>query len=76
MGDFIDFRDFLFLAVQECGHGENLIHVIKVAYTNIQSKIKLNCFLYDTFTFIGAVHSPAELLANWIDVDKKMKKLN
>ena len=58
--------------------------MIKVAYTNIQSKIKINDLLSDPFTLMQGVHQgcpfslvlyimAAEVLANFIDADKRMK---
>ena len=58
--------------------------MIKVAYTNIQSKIKINGLLSDPFTLMQGVHHgcplslvlyimAAEVLANFIDADKRMK---
>ena len=34
------------------GYGEKFIHMIKVAYTNIQSKIEINGLLTDPFTLM------------------------
>ena len=58
--------------------------MIKVAYTNIQSKIKINGLLSDPFTLMQGVRQgfplslvlyimAAEVLANFIDADKRMK---
>ena len=58
--------------------------MIKVAYTDIQSKIKINGLLSDPFTLMQGVRQgcplllvlyimAAEVLANFIDVDKRMK---
>ena len=58
--------------------------MIKVAYTNIQSTIKINGLLSDPFTLMKGVHQgcplslvlyvmAAEVLANFIDADKRMK---
>ena len=58
--------------------------MIKVAYTNIQSKIKINGPLSDPFTLMQEVRQEfplslvlyimaAEVLANFIDADKRMK---
>ena len=57
--------------------------MIKVAYTNIQSKIKINGPLSDPFIFMQGVCQgfplslvlyimAAEVLANFIDANKKM----
>ena len=58
--------------------------MIKVAYTDIQSKIKINGLLSDSFTLMQGIHHgcplslvlyimAAEVLANFIDADKRMK---
>ena len=72
--------DFLLSGLQKFGYGQKLIHVIKVVFTNIQSKIKINGFLSDHFTLIQRVRQgcplslllhiiAAELLAKFIDND-------
>ena len=76
--------DFVFSVLQKFGYGEKFICMIKVAYTNIQSKIKMNGLLSDPFTLMQGVRQgcplllvlyimAAEVLANFIDVDKRMK---
>ena len=57
----------------------------KVAYTNIQSKIKINVLLSDAFTLMQGVHqgcplsslvlyiTAAKALANFIDANKRIK---
>ena len=47
--------DFIFLAMKKLGYGESFIHMIKVCYNNIQSKIKINGCLCDPFTLIRGV---------------------
>ena len=47
--------DFISSDLQEFGYGEKFIRMIKVAYTNIQSKIKINGLLSDPFTLIQGV---------------------
>ena len=58
--------------------------MIKVAYTNIQSKIKINGLLSDPFTLMQGVRQGCPLsmmlyiivayvFANFIDADKRMK---
>ena len=70
--------------LQKAGYGEKFIHTIEVAYTNIQSKIKINGLLYDPFTLMRGVHQgcplssvlkfrAAEVLANFIVADKRIK---
>ena len=66
------------------GYGAKFICMIKVAHTNIQSKIKINGLLSDPFTFMqGVSHgcpislvlyiTAAEVLVNLTDADKRMK---
>ena len=50
-GDF----DFIFLALEKFGYGVKFIHMIKVCYSNIQSKIKINGLLSELFT-LRVVH--------------------
>ena len=67
--------DFIFLALEKFGYGKNFIHIIKVCYNNIQSKIKINGLLSDPFTLMRGVRQvyplsmllyiiAAEVLAN------------
>ena len=76
--------DFAFSVLQKFGYGEKIICMIKVAYTNIQSKITINGFLFDLFTLMQSIRHgcplslvsyimAAEVLANFIDADKRMK---
>ena len=75
--------DFVFSVLQNFGYGEKFICMIKVAYTNIQSKIKINGPLSDPFIFMQGVCQgfplslvlhimAAEVLANFIDANKRM----
>ena len=75
--------DFVFSVLQKFGYGEKFICMIKVAYTNIQSKIKINGPLSDPFIFMQGVCQgfplslvlhimAAEVLANFIDANKRM----
>ena len=70
--------------MQKAGYGEKFIRTIEVAYTNIQSKIKINGLLSDPFTLMQGVCQgcplssvlyirAVEVLANFIDVDKRIK---
>ena len=52
--DRVDWN-FIFSALQKFGFGDNSIHMIKIAYTNIQSKIKINGLLSDLFTLMRGV---------------------
>ena len=75
--------DFVFSVLQKFGYGEKFICMIKVTYTNIQSKIKINGPLSDPFIFMQGVCQgfplslvlhimAAEVLANFIDANKRM----
>ena len=66
------------------GHGVKFIRMIKVAFTNIQSKIKINGLLSDPFTLMQGVRqgcplsvvlyiTEAYVFANFIDTDKRIK---
>ena len=70
--------------LQKFGYGEKFICLIKVAYTNIQSKIEINGLLSDPFTLMQGVRHGcplllvlyimvAEVLANFTDANKRMK---
>ena len=76
--------DFAFSVLQKFGCGEKFICMIKVAYTNIQSKITINGLLSDPFTLMQRVRHgcplslvsyiiAGEVLANFIDANKRMK---
>ena len=65
------------------GYEDKLIHIIKVAYTNIESKTKINGLLPDTLILMfvrqGCLFSllwhniGAVVLASFINADKKIK---
>ena len=76
--------EIAFSVLQKAGYGEKFIRTIKVAYTNIQSKIKINGLLSDPSTLMQGVCQgcplssvlyirAAEVLANFIDADKRIK---
>ena len=76
--------EFVFPVLQKFGCGEKFICMMKVTYTNIQSKFKINGLLSHPFTPIQGVRQGcplslvlyimvAEVLANFIDADKRMK---
>ena len=44
--------DFIFSAFRKFSYRNKFIHMIQVAWTNIQSKIKINGLLSDSFTLI------------------------
>ena len=78
----IPFRaDFIFSALRKFGYGDKFIHLIKVTYTNIESKIKINGLLYDPlilmFVHQGCLLSmllhSIVVLANLINADKRIK---
>ena len=75
---------FIFKALEKFGYSENFIHLIKICYNNIQSKIQINGLLSDPFTLSRCVHqgcplsmllyiNAAEVLASFVIVDKKVK---
>ena len=63
---------------------ERQIHSLEVAYTNIESKIKINGLLFDPLTPIcvrqwcqlskSLYNTAAEVLANIINIDKGLKE--
>ena len=76
--------DIISSDLQKFGYGVEFIHMIKVVYTNIQSKIKINGLLSDTFTLMQGVRqgctfsmvlyiTVAYIFSNFIDVDKSIK---
>ena len=76
--------DFISSHLQKFGYGLKLIRMIKVAYTDIQSKIKINGLLSDPFTLMEGVRqgctlsvvlyiTVAYVFANFIDADKSIK---
>ena len=76
--------DIISSDLRKLGYGVKFIHMIKVAYTNIQSKIKINGLLSDTFTLMEGVRqgcpfsmvlyiTVAYIFSNFIDVDKSIK---
>ena len=75
--------DFISSDFQKFGFGEKLIHMIKVAYTDIQSKIKINDLLSDPFTLMQGRRqgcplsmvlyiTVAYVFANFIDANKRI----
>ena len=72
--------DFVCTALQKFENWEKFIHMIKVAFTKIQSRTKINGFLSEPLTFMSGVRQgcpllmmlyiiPAEILPNFIDMD-------
>ena len=70
--------DFVSSALEKFGYGKKFIHMIKVAFTNIKSEIKINGLIFDPFTLMREVCQgcllamllytiTAEVLANFID---------
>ena len=74
---------FIFSALRKFRYGDKFIHMIKVPYTNIESKIKTNDLLFDPLILIlvrqGCLlymllyNIAAEVLANFINADKRIK---
>ena len=58
--DRVDWN-LIFSALQKFRYGNNFIYIIKVAYTNIQSRIKINGFLSDPFTLMRGVRQGCPL---------------
>ena len=70
--------------LQMFGYGVRFIRMIKVAFTNIKSKIKINGLLSDPFILMQGVRQACPLsmvlyitvayvFANFIDADKRIK---
>ena len=53
--------DFISSDLQKFGYGVKFIRMIKVAYTDIQSKIKINGLLSDPFTLMQWVRQGCPL---------------
>ena len=74
---------FIFSTLRKFGYGDKFIHMLKAAYTNIESKIKINGLLSDSLTLMlvrqGCLLSMVlynivdEVVANFINADKKIK---
>ena len=70
--------------MQKFGYGEKFIHT-QVAYTNIESKIKINGLVFDPLTPICVrqcyqlskllYNTTDEVLANLINADKRIKEI-
>ena len=76
--------DFISSDLQKFGYGAKFIRMIKVAYTEIQSKIKINGLLSDPFILMQGFRQGCPLsmalyitvsyiFANFIDADKRIK---
>ena len=75
--------DFIFSALRKFGYGDKFIHMIKVAYTNIESKIKISGLLSDPLIlmfvrqgcllFMLLYNIVVVVLANFIYSDKRIK---
>ena len=76
---------FIFSTLRKFGYGDKFIHMLKAAYTNIESKIKINGLLSDSLTLMlvrqGCLLSMVlynivdEVVANFINADKKIKQI-
>ena len=53
--------NFIFSALQKLGFGDKFINMTKVAFTKIQSKIKINGLLPNSFTLMRGVHQGCPL---------------
>ena len=76
--------EFISSDLHKFGYGEKSIRIIKVAYTNIQSKIKINGLLSDPFTLMQGFRqrcplsmvfyiTVAYVSANSVDADNRIK---
>ena len=76
--------DFISSDWQKFGYGVKFTRMIKVAYTNIQFKIRINGLLSDPFTLMQEVRQGCPLsmelyvtvayaFASFIDADKRIK---
>ena len=65
-------------------YGDIFIHMVKDVYTNIESKVKINCLLSDPFTLSPEVYQgylfsillyviAAEVLPSFINANKRIK---
>ena len=75
--------NFIFQALEKFGYGKKFLHLIRICYTDIQSKVKINGLLSDTFILSRCLRQgcplsmllyviAAEVLANFIIVDKRI----
>ena len=76
--------DFNFSALDKFRYGDKFIHIVKVVYTKIQSKIKINGLLSDPFTLTREVCQGClffmllyiisdEVRASFINVNNRIK---
>ena len=76
--------DFNFFASHKFGYGDKFNRMVKYVCTNIQSKIKINGLLSDTFTLTRDVYQgflfsmlsyiiATEVLASFINANKSIK---
>ena len=75
--------NFIFQALEKSGYGKKFLHLIRICYSDIQSKVKINGLLSDPFILSRVVRQgcplsmllyviAAEVLANFIIVDKRI----
>ena len=75
--------NFIFQALEKFGYGKNFLHLIRICYTSIQSKVKINGFLSEPFILSRGMHQgyplstllyviAVEVLANFIIVNKRI----
>ena len=76
--------NFIYKALEKIGYGKNFLHLIKICYNNIQSKLKIHGLLSDPFTLSRGVHQSfplsmllyviaAEVLASFIIINKRVE---
>ena len=76
--------NFIFKALEKFGYGKNFLHLIKICYKNIQSKVKISGLLSNPFILSRGVHQgcplsillyiiAVEVLASFIIVDKRIQ---
>ena len=76
--------NFISNTLEKFGYGKNFMHLTKIGYNNIESKIKINGLLSDPFTLSRGVRQgyplsillyviAAEVLASFVIVGKRVK---
>ena len=75
--------NFIFQALEKFGYGKNFLHLIRIYYTRIQSKVKINGLLSEPFILSKGMRQGCslsmllyvivvEVLANFIIADKRI----
>ena len=76
---------FLFYVLQKLGYGDKFTHMIKLAFTKIESKLEINGILFEPFSLMRRNHQEcpfpivlfiiaAEISTNFFDKDKRNTK--